>query len=207
MKKGLLIFTCIVSLGTLAQAQDASQPFEIRPYAAVRLGGTYGFTDVKLSNKKESAKDFTFDGRLAFGAQFTNNFRGELEFSYISKLKDSFGTYTYIPLAITGTLKAEVESQFYLVNGYYDFNPIGGTKKFRPFVGAGIGLAYVESKMKIQSVSLSHDDTVFAIMGTFGGAYELNEKVSLDCAMRYAYADYEEGLHNLSIDLGIRYKF
>ncbi len=102
--------------------------------------------------------DFTpINASVAMGYQFTDYFRGEIEFGYLGSMSfedthDSLcdGTSTFTPIAgpaISGpaTISCEGrdsgENEMYdgLVNGYVDLGNYGG---FTPYVGAGVGLVY-----------------------------------------------------------------
>ena len=99
-------------------------------------------------------------------------------------------------------------------NGYYAFDVGGG---FKPFIGAGIGIAYLDAELSAPGVgpgSVSDDDTVFAYQGIAGVEYEiLTDSATIALGVRYSYfattdydfadAELEYGTHNVMFGVRI----
>lgn len=98
-----------------------------------------------------------------------------------------------------------------MVNGIYQFLP---QSSFHPFVGAGIGWAWLDSDFS--GVNARNDDNSFAYQGIAGVAYDINSNVALKAQYRYfATLDADVGTanggdadyRNHSILVGFTYKF
>ncbi len=62
-------------------------------------------------------------------------------------------------------------------NALYDFDTSG---PITPYVGAGLGVAYVEQDLVYgPGVRVSDDDTVFAVRLIAGAAYDLSDSLAL----------------------------
>lgn len=107
-----------------------------------------------------------------------------------------------------------------MVNGLYEFMP---NEAWHPFVGAGLGFAYVETDIKLRSplgrsIDGSRSETLFAYQGFLGVSYDINPSFAMRMQYRYfATADAEKvragGLtvdtpqNNHSLLAGVSYKF
>lgn len=160
MKKILVLASCAFALIAIKSAAAAdlpvkapvlkAAPVEGRWYIEARLGGpllkSYDVTVTGLgagTYKPSSGFGAAFD----VGYEFNRNWRAEFEFSWFQG-KDG----TAFALAHAG--KTDVYS--FAANGFYtfDFNPT-----FRPYVGAGIGVA----NYKVNN------------LGAVGGAFVIND--------------------------------
>lgn len=146
----------------------------------------------------KSATENAFGGGIALGYDFSKRLdvpvRVELEYSATSKMdrkmssswsdEDSEGYEDF-------KMKIDVQSLFF--NAYYDFK---NTTSFTPYIGAGVGLAFVGAKTSVNSHEEGESDesyslgkktrTNFAWNVGLGCAYALNDTVSIDLGYRYA---------------------
>ena len=83
---------------------------------------------------------------------------------------------------LSGAGEGDVGAFTFMVNGYYALD----LDKFRPYVGVGVGGAYVSADVSVLGVKLVDDnDTVFAYQGIVGLEYRLSDSVAFGA--RYAY--------------------
>src|SRR5258707_15669736 len=99
------------------------------------------------------------------GRQFGDGFRAETEVLYLHS---------------NGKLAtdSDLETIAGMVNGYYDFNRNGA---WRPFVGAGVGVAQV----KVDGGFSRGDDTGFAYQFKAGVAHPITDRLTGEVAYRY----------------------
>lgn len=201
MKK-LAISAMAVVLACPAFAGQGSEPsftvMGLDPYIAMRGGLGYNNLNYKFNGKKESIEDMDFRGRLAMGLDICDTVRSEIEWSIYSKTKDTkdFGDMTDV--------KVESKLQTLMWNSYWEF---GGYEMVRPFVGAGIGMAFSDVSRKSDVIgSKSDDKTRFSAMGTLGMTFDW-KVFAVDVAARYTYADISSGLHDFGGDIGVRFMF
>jgi opacity protein-like surface antigen len=201
MKK-LAISAMAVVLACPAFAGQSSEPsftvMGLDPYIAMRGGLGYNNLNYKFNGEKESIEDMDFRGRLAMGLDICDTVRSEIEWSIYSKTKDTkdFGDITDV--------KVESKLQTLMWNSYWEF---GGYEMVRPFVGAGIGMAFSDVSRKSDVIgSKSDDKTRFSAMGTLGMTFDW-KVFAVDVAARYTYADISSGLHDFGGDIGVRFMF
>ncbi len=141
----------------------------------------------------------------AFGRQFTNNIRGEIELAYQSNDIDTHNGVNAGGIAlggedagvlITGSPnlgvsvadlvddgQGSVEATYLMANVYYDFAEIGA---LQPYVGAGLGAAFVDVDYSPSGVGIvSDDDTAIAYQVIGGASYALGERLSVFAQYRY----------------------
>lgn len=120
-------------------------------------------------------------GALAVGYDFAYNFnvpvRAELEYAVygdVSKTENVYGI----------DLEGKVGFQTLLANVYYD---IAKWNDFTPYIGAGLGMAFLKTEVTEPVTGFSVDDskTVFAGQIGLGCAYAINDSVSVDLGYRY----------------------
>lgn len=90
-----------------------------------------------------------------------------------------------------GNKSADGDASAYslMTNVVYDFNPSGS---FHPFVGAGIGAAYLDADAKTATSKYDGNEWAFAYQGFAGASYDLNSNWSVSGQYRYfATTDYE----------------
>ena len=191
-----LVLACPAFAG---QGSDSSfTVMGLDPYIAMRGGLGYNNLNYKFNGKKESIEDLDFRGRLAMGLDICDTVRSEIEWSIYSKTKD---TKDFGDLA---DIKVENKLQTLMWNSYWEF---GGYEMVRPFVGAGIGMAFADTTRKSDVIgSKSDDKTRFSVMGTLGMTFDW-KVFAVDVAARYTYADVSSGLHDFGGDIGVRFMF
>ena len=201
MKK-LAVSALAVVLACPAFAGQNQEPaftvMGLDPYIGMRGGMGYNNLRYSLNGEKKSVEDMDFRGRLAMGLEICDAVRSEIEWSIYSKTKDTkaFGDLTDV----------EVESklQTLMWNSYWEF---GGYQMIRPFVGAGIGIAF--SKIAYSSPDIARDETSknrFTAMGALGMTFDWNV-FAVDVAARYNYIDVASGMNDFGGDIGVRFMF
>ena len=145
--------------------------------------------------------DFEFDRGFviegAAGYAHDSGIRGEFAVGYrqndIDDITLSAGGATIsVADVLSGAniqLGGEVQAVSVMGNLYYGPDLGGG---WRPFVGAGVGVAFLDSELELTSggtsVSASADDTVFAYQGMAGIEYDIPvDWGGLALGLRYAY--------------------
>ncbi len=106
-------------------------------------------------------------------------------------------------------------------NLLWDFKNSG---RFTPYAGLGAGIAYVDQDITYgPGVRLNESDTVFSVQAIAGVSYALNNTTDLTLDARYSRAfdaetrrlnpagvstgDVQDDLENLSINVGVRFRF
>ncbi len=175
------------------------------------------FTDLRV--------DDSFDIGLGIGYQVTNNFRVDLTGEYVFAADwtgtsvdtnsicpdtyDAYGNYVdfnTVPGSCTGVNTARMSMFKVMGNAYYDIGHFAG---FTPYIGAGIGGAYVMYDDFLQTdtsrdqccgnqigdeIVRSHvgrDSWRFAYAFHAGMSYDINHKVKFD--LGYSYTDIGHG--------------
>ena len=153
----------------------------------------------------------------AFGYAHESGLRGEIAAGYRYNELDDFEVS-----GVSVDFEGEITAVTGMVNLYYDFDlgTLGGargaTANLVPFVGGGIGVAFLNADLdEIGNTSIDEDedDTVFAWQVVAGLAYKFTPTVT--GSLRYAYfatsdpefngTDSEYDAHNVLA--GIRYNF
>ena len=200
MKK-LAVSALAVVLACPAFAGQGKSDYSINgwdPYIGMRFGMGYNNLNYSVNKKKESVEDMDFRGRVALGLDMCNALRSEIEWSIFSKTKDKkdFGAVKDV--------KVENKLQTLLWNTYWE---MGGYQMIRPFIGAGIGMAFSDVSSRGPTVAKkSEKDTRFSAMGTMGMTFDWNV-FAVDVAARYNYADIKSGMHDFGGDIGVRFMF
>jgi opacity protein-like surface antigen len=169
---------------------------------------------ILLESSSSSSSDATFSGttsfdlgfmaRLAIGYHFGDFTRAEIESAYRRNSVDTV-TASNATGSFTGQVDSAMSATSFLVNGYFDI-PIWG--KMNPFVGAGLGWAYVDFGDDYKNV-----DVTFAYQLAAGANYELSPSLfitgdytffnTLD--PKFNAFDFEFQSHTFS--LGLMHKF
>lgn len=136
----------------------------------------------------DSEFDTGFAGEIAVGWEKPSGFRYEISLGYA---QFGVGDLTIIDDggigggSLNGTRVAGggyVDAFTYMANGYYAF----GDGMFRPYVGAGLGGAYVSADISALGTDVVDDgDNVFAYQGTLGVEYRISSYSSIGA--RYTY--------------------
>jgi len=149
-------------------------------------------------------------------------FEGELSYR-ASDMKDEHYSYSDDSISVSASAGGDVETTSLMLNTYFDIDT--GTR-FTPFIGGGIGAAYINAKIWAkgtveedgevwhESESADDYDIVFAYQGIVGIAFSLSDDTALDFSYRYfatSDPEFDGGVegeyagHNLM--LGLRYSF
>ncbi|MEP5622845.1 MAG: outer membrane protein, partial [Hyphomicrobiales bacterium] len=197
-----------VVLSTAGYAADLPTPVIEHIPAAPAVGGFYLRGDIGYKIYSDPSGSFqgsstvadlryereSMDNAWMFGVgvgyQFNRYFRGDLTLDYETKA-------TAKGYAACGTCtgsfseeKTDVDVWTVMVNAYYD---IGTWNRFTPYVGAGIGAAYVNSSNTVSinpggttsTYSDSNGQWNFAWALMAGAEYEFTPNWSLDAGYRY----------------------
>jgi opacity protein-like surface antigen len=139
------------------------------------VGATsYDYGDVASDVEAELESGFGVAG--AWGAYFSENWRGEFALSYRSQAIESIDGFD---ADLFGADSVSVISLD--INTYYDF-PTGGP--FRPYVGGGLGVG----GMNVDDGLLDGSGTAVTLQAMAGGSIEVSDKVTLFVEGRYQYA-------------------
>jgi len=176
---GLLTLAAMLVTPSLAFASGQGNVY----VAPKLIWGITQMQGIKFSDDddKWNKTGHSFGGALAVGYNFAP-VRAELEFAAFT---EASGKVSWDD----GYAKLKVQANTLFVNAYYDFAT--GTQ-FTPYVGAGLGLAMLNSKATWatddpDSGSLgSKNNTNFAWNVGAGVAYEVVQNVSLDFGYRFA---------------------
>lgn len=197
----LLLAACFVlPVPTKAKAETIDQ---MGIYVAPKF--VYGigiFQEKAVDNEdgtlgSKNAAESSFGGALAIGYDFSRRYdvpaRLELEYAATSRM-DKTINHSWADDDGSGwvNFKMKIDVQSLFLNAYYDFK---NSTAFTPYVGAGMGVAFVGAKMDIPG----HDEdgdwayntgkktrANFAWNVGLGCAYALNETISIDLGYRYA---------------------
>jgi opacity protein-like surface antigen len=188
-----------VSAATLSAAGLAAAPAFAADNSDWYVHGDVGATfDGRIdgTNGPKSDSGWTVSG--AVGKSFGNGFRAEGQLIYLDNSGKSSGADT------------KVFGGF--ANGYYDFLP---NSQWRPFVGAGLGLAQVKADGG-PAAAAHGDKTVFAYQLHAGVSHPFNDQLSGEVAYHYLGAPsvkFGSGASRVNgdfggslITVGLRYK-
>ena len=177
-------------------------------------------SEISLSGLKamsDSKSSFRAGGAIAVGYNFMELFsqplRAEAEYGFYGN-----NSMTRHFDDGSGSVTSKFGVHTLLANGYWDIARFSG---FVPWVGAGVGIAFVNDETTVRGAfngKNSETDAVFAGQVGFGCAWEINSTLSLDLGYRYlmmantqtsAYQVTMRGKHNHNhqIMLGARISF
>ena len=112
-----------------------------------------------------------FGGNIFAGYRFTPNWRGDIEFGYMTQFSDSDNGFTF-----------KLQTPYITANAYYDFE--SGI-----YLGAGVGMAFPRATMDWEYFEKdSASETKLSFMGALmaGYSYNLSNSVALDFRYRLA---------------------
>lgn len=152
--------------------------------------GEWSMLDEPLDSDSKTAA--RAGGALAVGYDFSKTMnipvRAELEYGIYGRASK---TKSFTAEEGSASLKTEVGFQTLLLNAYYDIGTYSG---FTPYVGGGLGLAFVRTEgtalaapSGLDPVGLSFSDTktVFAGQIGLGCAYAITDYASVDLGYRF----------------------
>ncbi len=184
--------TVLDSDGTVVEYPEYSEPAPLSVAPARRdrdgnwyVGGRVGLHLMSWKNKyqgspsnykfdnDENHDDYTFEpvfgGNIFAGYRFTPNWRGDIEFGYMTQFSDSDNGFTF-----------KLQTPYITANAYYDFE--SGI-----YLGAGVGMAFPRSTLDWEYFEKdSASETKLSFMGALmaGYSYNLSESVALDFRYR-----------------------
>ena len=184
--------TVLDSDGTVVEYPEYSEPapLSVAPARRVRdgnwyVGGRVGLHLMSWKNKykgspsnykfdnDENHDDYTFEpvfgGNIFAGYRFTPNWRGDIEFGYMTQFSDSDNGFTF-----------KLQTPYITANAYYDFE--SGI-----YLGAGVGMAFPRGTLDWEYFEKdSASETKLSFMGALmaGYSYNLSESVALDFRYR-----------------------
>ncbi len=147
-------------------------------YSKLKMGGEVSDRSVVF---KTADSDDTWDVSVAAGVKFYA-FRTELE--YNQTLTTAKDTREFNPM-YDEFIRASQSYRSLMLNGYYDI-PV--STRFYPYLGAGVGLAQVKSRLGLLDSSnpdVEFKDNNFAFQLMAGVGYKLNENWAIDFGYRY----------------------
>ena len=195
MKSLILAAAATVALITAATPVVARAADDNGWYVRGDAGATFSGR-IDGTNGPRSDDGWTVD--LGAGKSFGNGFRSDAELLYLDGSGKSGAGDTHV---LAGFL-----------NGYYDFLP---NSQWRPFIGAGIGVADV--KVDDSLVAPHGDQTSFAYQATAGVSHPFTDRLTGEVAYRYigvpdvkfgSVAERVKGDFGVSlVTVGLRYRF
>lgn len=139
--------------------------------------GELSYAGFDLGSEDETSTEA--GAAIAVGYDFSKKFdlpvRAELEFAATGATSKDVNAYG-IPAEV------EIGAKTLLANVYWDIANYNG---FTPYVGAGLGLAIVNTEAGALGYSVDDNKTVVAGQIGFGCAYAINEMFSVDLGYRY----------------------
>lgn len=182
MKKFCLsaLLAAVLMLPCAAQAESTGVYVAPKFVLSVQHAeGELSYSGIGLGSEDETGAEA--GAAIAVGYDFSRKFdvpvRAELEFAFTGDTSKDVNVYG-LPA------KVEIGAKTLLANVYWDFAEYKG---FTPYVGAGIGLAFVNTEAGALGYSMDNDETVFAGQIGFGCAYAINETFSIDLGYRFLF--------------------
>ena len=200
-KFGLLLMAACFLLPV--QAEAAQTGVYVAPKFALNvqhfkgLGIDVDGDEMPGSDSKNAARA---GGALAIGYDFSKRFdvpvRAEIEYGAYGNASQQLG-FEDVVAGDSLSAKHTVGIQTLLANVYWDITEFHG---FTPYVGAGIGMAFVKSEVDYayhstfedETGSFSDTETVFAGQVGLGCSYAFNEYLSADLGYRFLMMDNAE---------------
>ena len=239
---GVLLLVGVMVTPTVALAAGDQIGVYVAPkfvYGLTQMDGAkehWGDATSQTESERIGSKtDDTFGGSIAIGYDFDKKFgvpiRAELEYAGFSKAE---AKRSYTIGDETTTMKQTFGIQTLFLNAYWDINT--GTK-FTPYIGAGLGMGFINTKGKEQGrvdgdptgdwdySTGSKNVTNFAWNVGAGLGYDFTENWTMDIGYRfvglgsvktktYTNVDDDASFYNKTSDLyqhqfavGVRYTF
>ncbi|MGF7158992.1 opacity protein-like surface antigen [Rhodoligotrophos appendicifer] len=160
--------------------------------AAFYDSATDTFDAAGFNGKTEYDTGWLVGGNV--GYEMGNGLRGEVELSYLQANNDRLKGNAFLDIDDSdfiiennGGFKANAKDHtdvlFVLANMWYDFN-MG--MPFKPYLGGGVGVGFVNQHLKVGNDSLIDDsDTNFAFQAGAGFKWALSDAVDLDVGYRF----------------------
>jgi opacity protein-like surface antigen len=193
-------------------------------YTGVTGGANFLEDQESTGPSRDLDLDFDTGGFVAgqlgykFRANQLGRFRAEAEVSYRINEVDNI---VFNGVDRVGNGEQDVLAG--LMNLFFDFN--GVSKNFKPFVGAGVGIATLDADISYSpGAFIDDDDTTLAYQAIVGAEFNLTEKLSIVGDARYfaldnpeltrfggpapaAFVDLSSEYESFSTSIGFRFKF
>lgn len=144
-------------------------------------------------NKGDDSGDGKLLGFLGVAAgRSYGNLRFEAELT--SRFSQDFVTDSFMQPTPTFFYDTKVKSTNLMLNAFWDFP---NSSKWTPFVGAGIGAAYIDIETDDTVVSGDESETNFAYQVGFGTSYDLGSGSAVELGYRYV------DMGDVSVDLAV----
>ena len=173
-----------ILLGIITFFLCCSMAYAQGDYLSISVGSQI-LADSDFSFQEAGAGTITYDTgeqiAASYGYYLDDDMRVQFDASYrYNKIKNiDFPEY-----GITYDVEGSLRVMSMLASIYYDFtiSPI-----VTPFIGVGLGLSIVESRISSNMDGLkgSDSDSVLSYHGTLGANFPINESFSLDVEYRY----------------------
>jgi opacity protein-like surface antigen len=158
------------------EVRNSQNPESDYWYLSGSLGASFP-NDVTLAQDGDSlsiGRDTAFQGNIAAGYQWKQA-RAELELGH-----GSYGINSINFLDESIPASGSVDATTLMVNGYWDI-PTGS--KWRPYLGAGIGVGFVNAKSENDEELVN--GTALALQGKAGVQYEVTKKGNAFLEVKY----------------------
>lgn len=187
----LVALPIVLATGSASLAQDLSNSGLYGfAYGGIESSGSLDQTGVIGAGSQ--SVDTDFDNGTAFGFGIGKELpglsiggvtvRGEAEFSFTRSEADQISFSGNGPAPETN-VAGDVKTQALFANLFADFD---NSSAFTPYVGAGLGIGRVEQNLVYgPGVTVPDSSTGLAGQIIVGGAYALNDRVSLTADARY----------------------
>jgi opacity protein-like surface antigen len=205
MKKVLVL--CVAAACFCLSSGQAKAADQLGVYVAPKF--VYGFTmmdklkgtimnEDSAGSKSGAKDDSAWGGAVAIGYDFYKRFqvpvRAELEYAAFSKVEgkisESEGTMYY------AGFKQKMDIQTLFVNAYFDLKT---GWYVNPYVGAGVGVAFIEAKGKLDLVDNEDADDPFSLALSTGSKSNSNFAWNVGAGLGWEPLDW------LTVDLGYRF--
>lgn len=168
----LLVTTALISLPQAVKAE---------PYVGIAGGASFGHEDeISTTANQGTQFDLGWGALGTAGYKFgTSGLRTELELGYRANGIDDI---EFSP--VTG---GDLNMYTVMVNALYDFNL---NSKFKPYIGVGAGVAWIEfdNVRTISGSSIDDTETAFAAQGIVGASYALSDRLDFFTQYQYLHA-------------------
>ena len=188
---------------------------ELDTYIALKAGFSTIRTEIILDDEKKtlegSAPNFSFH----IGYRAYKNLRFEVSYAIFADIENSIHDYE-IDFGLGGgweplEVKINQEASIAALSVFYDFDMEGNVK---PYLGANIGYIINTGTIKliapVSGITVSEEiptkvNLTYGV--TVGARYDIGRGFTLDGALSYMYAKYDEGQTIFSGQFGINYAF
>lgn len=219
LKNFLLATATLIALPGVAFAQSDDKPLDEGFYVGAQVGANNGPASTLSGTNQTNTAHYNWspNGLIEGGYRFGEGLRLGAEFGYTAT---TVGNITGGDATGRSGGKGETNAFTFMGTAYYDFNT---NSPWRPFIGAGIGVAHVRQDglkdLFYPGRSGTANDTGFAYQASAGLAYAIDANTDVTLTYRYlATADdlsYSPGgndrfhapYENHSVLIGLRYTF